>query len=132
MSRIKRVLTVAVGAAAGAALAQAAADAVRSWHIADASNGRGTGAFNSGDTDKFRIADTKADGYSMAFRSKLPGRAEITSCDDRNGANNGYEYRRISNIPHGTEVQIKTCGKDFSGGLPGWIDCSCWIKDNTR
>ncbi|CAM3144246.1 hypothetical protein ACH4LN_30280 [Streptomyces albus] len=131
MSRIKHVLTVAVGAAACVALAQAPANAVGSWHIADASNGRGTGGFNSADNNKFRIADTKADGYGMVLRIKLPGRSEITSCDDRDGANNGYKYCRISNIPHNTEVQIKACAKDFSGKLPGWIDCSYWIKDYT-
>ncbi|MBO8185658.1 hypothetical protein [Streptomyces spirodelae] len=132
MSRIKRVLTVAVGAAACVALAQAPANAVGSWHIADASNGRGTGGFNSIDNNKFRIADTKKDGYGMVLRIKLPGRSEITSCDDRNGSNNGFEYCRISNIPRNTEVKFKACAKDFSGGLPGWIDCSYWIKDYTR
>ncbi|WP_432013557.1 hypothetical protein [Streptomyces cucumeris] len=132
MSRIKRVLTVAVGAAACFALAQAPANAVGSWHIADASNGRGTGAFNSIDNNKFRIADTKKDGYGVVLRIKLPGRDEITSCDDRNGADNGFEYCRISSVPRNTEVQFKACAKDFSGDLPGWIDCSYWIKDYTR
>ncbi|WP_030409417.1 hypothetical protein [Streptomyces albus] len=126
MSRIKHVLTVAVGAAACVALAQAPANAVGSWHIADASNGRGTGGFNSADNNKFRIADTKADGYGMVLRIKLPGRSEITSCDDRDGANNGYKYCRISNIPHNTEVQIPpaacpgACVAD--GGLPAGAD----------
>ncbi|WP_369202067.1 hypothetical protein [Streptomyces sp. PU-14G] len=128
MSRIKRVLAVTVGAAACVALAQAPANAVGSWHIADAANGRGTGAFNSGDNNKFRIADTKKDGYGMVLRIKLPGRSEIT-CVDRDGSNNGFKYCTISNLPRNTEVQFKACAKDFSGGLPGWIDCSYWIKD---
>lgn len=68
----------------------------------------------------------------MVLRIKFPGRDEITSCDDRNGANNGVEYCQISNIPHRTTFQFKACAKDFSGELPGWIDCSGWIKDVTK
>ena len=131
MSRMKRVLPVVVGAAACIALAQAPANAIGSYQFAYASNGRGYGAFNSADNNMFKVADTKADGYSMVIRIKLPGRDEITSCDDRNGANNGAEFCRISNIPHRTTFKFKACAKDFSGELPGWIDCSGWITDVT-
>ncbi|MFG2331034.1 hypothetical protein ACGFMM_15580 [Streptomyces sp. NPDC048604] len=129
---MKRVLSVIAGAAACVALAQGPANAVGSYQFAYASNGRGYGAFNATDGNKFKVADTKADGYSMVLRIKFPGRAEITSCDDRNGANNGVEYCTISNIPHNTTFEFKACAKDFSGGLPGWIDCSGWIKDVTK
>lgn len=131
MFRMKRVLPVALGAAACVALVQTPANAIGSYHFAYASNNRGYGAFNSVDDNKFKVADTRADGYSMVIRIKFPGRDEITSCDDRNGANNGVEYCRISNIPHRTAFQFKACAKDFSGELPGWIDCSGWINDVT-
>jgi hypothetical protein len=128
---MKRVLPVALGAVACVALAQTPANAIGSYHFANASNGRGYGAFNSVDNNKFKVADTKADGYSMVLRIKFPGRDELTSCDDRNGANNGVEYCQISNIPRRTAFQFKACAKDFGGGLPGWIDCSGWINDVT-
>lgn len=131
MFGVKRVLPVALGAAACVALVQTPANAIGSYQFANASNGRGYGAFNSVDNNKFKVADTKADGYSMVIRIKFPGRDEITSCDDRNGANNGVEYCRISNIPHRTAFKFKACAKDFSGELPGWIDCSGWIDDVT-
>ena len=67
----------------------------------------------------------------MVIRIKFPGRDEMTQCDDRNGANNGVEYCQISNIPHRTAFKFKACAKDFSGELPGWIDCSGWINDVT-
>ncbi len=131
MFRMKHVLPVAVGAVACVALVQTPANAIGSYQFANASNNRGYGAFNSVDNNKFKVADTRADGYSMVLRIKFPGRDELTSCDDRNGANNGEEFCRISNIPHRTAFKFKACAKDFSGELPGWIDCSGWIDDVT-
>lgn len=131
MFDMKRVLPVAIGTVACVALVQTPANAIGSYHYAMARNDRGYGAFNSVDNNTFKVADKRADGYSMVLRIKFPGRDELTSCDDRNGANNGEEFCRISNIPRRTAFQFKACARDFSGELPGWIDCSGWINDVT-